>query len=82
MGEVVETSSHPINGKHGRTGRGGRLSAQSSPVNGFSCKAHTDLILHLTEECKCSLTEEDADVSLECNDQSTPLVGASCSEYK
>jgi hypothetical protein len=39
----------------------GRLSAQSSPVNGFSCKAHPDLILRLTEECKCSLTEEDAD---------------------
>jgi hypothetical protein len=61
MGEVVETSFHPINGKHGKAGHGGRLSAQSSPVNGFFCKAHTDLILRLTEECKCSLTEEDAD---------------------
>jgi hypothetical protein len=49
-GVVVETSSHPINGKHGRTGRGGRLSAQSSHVDGFSCKSHTDLSSRLTEE--------------------------------
>jgi hypothetical protein len=60
-GVVVETSSHPINGKHGRPGRGGRLSAQSSPVDRFSCKAHADLSSRLTEECMHSLTEEDAD---------------------
>jgi hypothetical protein len=64
MGEVLETSSHPINGKNGRTGHGGRLPAESSPVNGFSCKAHTDLISLLTEECKCRLIEEDADAKL------------------
>jgi hypothetical protein len=62
MGDVVETSFHPINGKHGKVGRGGKLSAQSSPIKGFSCKDHTDLILCLTEECKCSLTKEDADI--------------------
>jgi hypothetical protein len=31
------------------------------PCHGFSYEAHTDMILRLTEECKCSLTEEDAD---------------------
>jgi hypothetical protein len=61
MGEVVETSFHPINGKLGKSSRGGRLSAQISHVNRFFCKAHTDLILRLTKECKCSLTKEDAD---------------------
>jgi hypothetical protein len=60
MGEVVETSFHPINGKHGKSSCGGKLSAQISHVNRFFCKAHTDLILRLTEECKCSLTKEDA----------------------
>jgi hypothetical protein len=39
----------------------GRLSAESSPINRFSCKAHTDLISRLTEECKWSLTEEDVE---------------------
>jgi hypothetical protein len=29
MGVVVETSSHPINGKHAENGRGVRLSIQS-----------------------------------------------------
>jgi len=61
MGEVVETLSHPINGKNGITGRGCTLSAESSPINGFSCKAHTNIILHLTDECKCSLIEKYAD---------------------
>jgi hypothetical protein len=64
MGEVVETSFHPINGKRGKAGRRGRLSAKIPPVNGLFCKTHTDMILRLTEECKCSLTEEDADVEL------------------
>jgi hypothetical protein len=35
MGEVVETSFHPINGKHGKSVYGGRFSVQSSLVNGF-----------------------------------------------
>jgi hypothetical protein len=39
-GVVVETSSHPINGKHGEKGCGGRLSIQSFLVDGFSCKTH------------------------------------------
>jgi hypothetical protein len=43
MGEVVETSSHPINGEHGRNRCGGRLSTQISPVDGFSYKSHTDV---------------------------------------
>jgi hypothetical protein len=62
MGEVVEISFHPINGKHGKVGHGGRVSAQSPPVNGFFYKSHTDLIFRLIEGCKCSLIEEDADV--------------------
>jgi hypothetical protein len=62
MGEVVETLFHSINRKNGKFGHGGRLSAQSSPLNGFLYESHTDLILRPTEECKCSLTEEYADV--------------------
>jgi hypothetical protein len=58
---VVGTSFCSINGKHGRIGCGDRLSTQSSLVNNFSCKSHTDLILHLTEGCKCSVTEENVD---------------------
>jgi hypothetical protein len=38
-----------------------RVVSQSSLSSEFSYKAHADLILHLTEECKCSLTEEDVD---------------------
>jgi hypothetical protein len=64
MGQVVETSSHPINGKHRRAGHEGRLSVESSPINGFFCKAHIDLRSHLTEECKCRLIEEDADANV------------------
>jgi hypothetical protein len=40
MGATVETSSHPINGKHTENGHGGRLSIRSFPRDGFSCKAH------------------------------------------
>jgi hypothetical protein len=61
MVKVVEISSHPINSKHGRVGHGIRLLVESSPFNDFFCKAHTDLRSHLTEECKCTLAEEDAD---------------------
>jgi hypothetical protein len=64
MGEVVETSFHPINGKRGKSRRRDRFSTQIPPVNGLFYKTHTDLILHLTEECKCNLTEEDADAKL------------------
>jgi hypothetical protein len=60
-GVVVETTSHPINGKYGRVGRGGRLSAQISLVDRFSCKSHTDLRLCLTKECIHSLIEEEED---------------------
>jgi hypothetical protein len=36
MGEVVETSSHPINGKHGGDDHGkAELSARGSPVKWF-----------------------------------------------
>jgi hypothetical protein len=38
-----------------------RVVNQSSLSSEFSYKAHADLILRLTEECKCSLTKEDAD---------------------
>jgi hypothetical protein len=58
---VVGTSFRSINVRHGRIGHGDRLSTQSSPVSRFSCKSHTDLILHLIEGCKCNLTEENAD---------------------
>jgi hypothetical protein len=58
MGEVIDTSFHPINGKHGKDGRGGRVSAQSSPVREFSYKSHTDLRSCLIEECKFRLVEE------------------------
>jgi hypothetical protein len=61
IGEVFEISFHPIDGKHGSVDRGGRLSTRGLPVNEFSCKTHTDLRSCLTEECKCSLTEEDVD---------------------
>jgi hypothetical protein len=61
MGEVVETSFHPINGMHGKYGHGGRVSMQSPLVNGFLCKGYNDRIFRLTEECKCILIEEDAD---------------------
>jgi hypothetical protein len=40
MGATVETSPHPINGKHTENGRGGRLSIQSFLRDEFSCKAH------------------------------------------
>jgi hypothetical protein len=60
MGKVVETSFHHINGKHENLVVEGRLSAESS-LSWIFCEAHTHLILRLTEECKCSLTEEDAD---------------------
>jgi hypothetical protein len=64
MGEVVETLFHPINRKHGKVGRGGRLSAKSSPVKRCSYKAHTDLSSRPTEECKCILKEEDTNAKL------------------
>jgi hypothetical protein len=82
MGKVVETSFHHLNGKHGRTGHGGQTISRKFPCHGFSCKAHTDLILRLTKECKCSLTEEDVDAKLECSGQNHTSEGASCSEYK
>jgi hypothetical protein len=82
MGEVVETSFHPINGKHGKDVHGGRLSAQSSPVNEFSCKAHTGLRSRLIEECKCRLVGEMQTQSFDCSSQGTLLVVASFSEYK
>ena len=34
--------------------------SQSSLSSEFSYESHANLILRLTEECKCSLTEEDA----------------------
>jgi hypothetical protein len=37
-----------------------RLPSKSS-MSWISCEAHIVLILRLTKECKCSLTEEDAD---------------------
>jgi len=40
MGMIVETSSHPINGKHAESGREGRLSIRSFLMEKFSCKAH------------------------------------------
>jgi hypothetical protein len=64
MGEVAETSSHPINGKHGK------LVVEADcqpkvPLSTYSpAKAHTDLRSRLTEECKCKLTEEDVDTKL------------------
>jgi hypothetical protein len=73
MGKVVETSFHHINGKHGRSGHGGQDCQPKVPCHGFSGEAHTDLILRLTEECKCSLTEEEEMPSLEYSDQSTLL---------
>jgi len=39
-GPTVETSSHPINGKHAECGREGGLSIQSFLMDRFSCKAH------------------------------------------
>jgi hypothetical protein len=47
-----------------KDGRVGRLSAKSSPVNGFSCKAHADLRSCIVEECKCRMTKEGADTKL------------------
>jgi hypothetical protein len=64
MGEVVETLSHPINGKNGRTDHGGRLSTQIFPLKIFSCKAHIDPNSLLTEECMYRLTKEYADVKI------------------
>jgi hypothetical protein len=40
MGEVVETSSHPINGKQAEDDRECRLTIQSFLLDGFSCKTH------------------------------------------
>jgi hypothetical protein len=83
MGKVVETSFHHINRKHGRTGHGSRLSAQSSPVSKFSCKAHTDLELtsdrrmHVqTDKRRCRRK------ALIVVARSHSSVVASCSEYK
>jgi hypothetical protein len=50
IGEVVETSFHPVNGKHGSVGRGSRLSTRGLPVNEFSYKTHIDLRSRLTED--------------------------------
>ena len=64
MGEVVETSFHRINGNHGKVGFGSILSAQSPPISGCSCKAHTDPNLCLIEECMYRLKKEDVDTNL------------------
>jgi hypothetical protein len=64
VGKVVETSHHHINENHGRTSHGGRLSAQSSLVSRFSCKAHIDLSSRLTEGYMHRLIEEDADTKI------------------
>jgi hypothetical protein len=64
VGKVVETSFHHINGKYGRTGSGGRLLAQSSPVSRFSYKTDIDLSSHLIEEYMHRMIEEDADAKL------------------
>jgi hypothetical protein len=58
-GEVFETSFHHINENHENLVVEGRLSAKV-PCHGFSREAHIDLILRLSKECKCTLTEEDA----------------------
>jgi hypothetical protein len=64
MGEVFETSSQPINGNHGELSMEADCQSKVSPVNGFSFKAHTNMRSCLTKECKCILTEEDADENI------------------
>jgi hypothetical protein len=38
MGKVVETSFHHINGKHGKSGRGGQTVSRKFPVMDFLVK--------------------------------------------
>jgi hypothetical protein len=39
-------------------------SVRGTPMDEFPYQSHIDLILRLTKECKCSLTEEDTDTNL------------------
>jgi hypothetical protein len=59
MGKVVETSFHHIKGKHRKSGREGMTVSRKFPCHVFSSEAHTNMILHLTEECKRGLKKED-----------------------
>jgi hypothetical protein len=64
MVEAFETSSQSINENHGELSMEVNYQLKVSPVNGFSCKAHTYLRSHLTEECKRILIEEDVDENI------------------
>jgi hypothetical protein len=56
-GLVAETSAQSINRKLGSYGRGDKLSARGTTMDGFFLQAHTDLSLRLTGGNTHSLTE-------------------------